>query len=269
MEKYLIALDMDGTLLQSDQTISKHTKQYLNDLSKKGHIVVIASGRPFRSITNHYDYLELDTPVICYNGANIHQGKSQFTEESFAFPNKVIKEIINQIGYDKLINVMCETNKEIWLLKEDEILKKFFIHDGMNIIYGDLQKTLNSDPMTMLIQTKDTKYNQEIAKAIESHKGLKCRFWSGTWEDISEIYFEQINKGSALEIIKDFYQIDTAHTIAIGDATNDIDLFNSAGIKIAMKNSIAELKETATHITPEDNDHNGVVSGLKLIIKGD
>ena len=74
MEKYLIALDMDGTLLNKSHVISKTTSDYFKQLEKDGHIIVIASGRPVRGIMNFYKELELDTPIICYNGAYIYPG---------------------------------------------------------------------------------------------------------------------------------------------------------------------------------------------------
>ena len=55
MKQYLIVLDLDGTLLSDWQTISETTKNYLKDLSKQGHKVVIATGRPFRSSERFYD----------------------------------------------------------------------------------------------------------------------------------------------------------------------------------------------------------------------
>ena len=57
MDKKLIAFDMDGTLLNSKKKISFLTRQYLKRLSKKGHIIVLASGRPSRSMINYYKQL--------------------------------------------------------------------------------------------------------------------------------------------------------------------------------------------------------------------
>ena len=69
MDRYLIAIDIDGTLLNKDRVISKATKEYLLKLSNEGHLIVLASGRPIRSLVQFHDELKLDTPLICYNGA--------------------------------------------------------------------------------------------------------------------------------------------------------------------------------------------------------
>ena len=66
MEKYLIVLDLDGTLLYDWKTLKEDTKDYMLELSKEGHKLVIATGRPFRSSERYYKMLELDTPIINY-----------------------------------------------------------------------------------------------------------------------------------------------------------------------------------------------------------
>ncbi len=268
MNQYLIAIDMDGTLLKSDKTISAYTIETIKDLQRQGHIIVIASGRPFRAIKKYYEMLDLNTPVICYNGAYIHFQDPKFPSYALSFPRHIIKEIIKDIGRDKIVNVMCETNHEIWLIQEDEFLNDFFIHDGMNVIYGEIEETLNQDPMTMIIQTVDLKYNDIIQKAIESHQGLKCRFWSGEWNCFSEIYFESTNKANALQKITAYYKIPRQQVITIGDASNDLEMLEHFGIGIAMKNAEDDIKLKADVVSEFTNDEDGVAFALKKILNG-
>jgi HAD superfamily hydrolase (TIGR01484 family) len=71
-QPYLIALDLDGTLLKDDKTISEHTKSILQQGIEHGHHVVISTGRPFRGSEQYYKELGLTTPIINFNGAYIH-----------------------------------------------------------------------------------------------------------------------------------------------------------------------------------------------------
>ena len=66
MTKKLIALDLDGTLLRPDGTISEFTQKTIKDVQNKGHQVVIATGRPYRMAIDHYKTLGLETPLITY-----------------------------------------------------------------------------------------------------------------------------------------------------------------------------------------------------------
>ena len=69
MTKKLIALDLDGTLLRPDGTISEFTQKTIKDVQNKGHQVVIATGRPYRMAIDHYKTLGLETPLITFNGS--------------------------------------------------------------------------------------------------------------------------------------------------------------------------------------------------------
>lgn len=268
MEKYLIALDMDGTLLNSKKEICPKTKEYLKHLASLGHIVVIASGRPIRAIKRYYDELELTTPLVCYNGADIlSPNDPNFKEISFAFPHEVIKQIYNDVGNEYIENVMCETNKELWIIKDDPTLESFFWTDQMEIIKGDITKTLNQDPMTMIMKSYSKEYDQKIIDAIKKHPELHLRFWNGMYSLYSEIYFKDISKATGLKHIAKYYQIPYDHIIAIGDASNDVEMFQLAGISIAMKNSDDFTKSHAKIITPFDNDNDGIMYALKEIIK--
>ena len=71
MKPYLIFLDMDGTLLKSNQTLSSKTIDIIRELSSKGHKIIISSGRPIRAIKTYYKQLKLNSPIIAYNGAEV------------------------------------------------------------------------------------------------------------------------------------------------------------------------------------------------------
>ena len=77
MDSYLIAFDMDGTLLNDKKNISFLTRHYLKKLSRQGHKIVLASGRPSRAMNRYYDELGLSTPMICYNGAYLFSPKDK------------------------------------------------------------------------------------------------------------------------------------------------------------------------------------------------
>lgn len=268
MKKYLIALDMDGTLLNSQHCISPETKKYLKKLAKDGHKIIISSGRPIRGIRPYYNELELNTPAICYNGAYIYPGEEKnLPEYCSSFPKEKILKIIKDISYDYLDNVILETNNDIYLLHDDEELDIFFTKKEMNVHLGLIEDNLNEDTMTMLIKVKDQKYNPLVKNVVESHPNFKLRFWSGKWYEISEIYYDNVNKGQALQRIADYYHISKENIIAFGDANNDVELLEYAGIGVAMKNAEDELKEIADIITLDDNNNDGIKKTLETIIK--
>lgn len=68
-KKYLIAFDMDGTLLKSDNTVGKKSRRIIKKLVKMGNYVTVASGRPVRVILSYYEDLGLNGPIVSYNGS--------------------------------------------------------------------------------------------------------------------------------------------------------------------------------------------------------
>jgi Cof subfamily protein (haloacid dehalogenase superfamily) len=265
--RHLIALDLDGTLLNKDKKISKTTLKYLKQI-KDQHLIVLSTGRPYRSFIKYYQQLGLNTPMVCYNGAYVtNPTDPTFKTTSFAFPQDVVKQIYLDVGVEHLDNVMCETNVNIWLLKEEKNLASFFWHDNMNIIYGPLEKTLNENPMTMIIKVKkrNPKLDALVFKAVKKHSGLKVRFWGSS--QFCEIYYQHISKGSALLSILKYYGISKKYFMSFGDAENDKEMLQLATTSFVMKNAESHIKKYGKFLTKKDNQHDGIIDELQRYFK--
>ncbi len=265
--RHLIALDLDGTLLNKDKKISKTTLKYLKQI-KDQHLIVLSTGRPYRSFIKYYQQLGLNTPMVCYNGAYVtNPTDPTFKTTSFAFPQDVVKQIYLDVGVEHLDNVMCETNVNIWLLKEERNLASFFWHDNMNIIYGPLEKTLNENPMTMILKVKkrNPKLDELVFKAVKKHSGLKVRFWGSS--QFCEIYYQHISKGSALLSILKYYGISKKYFMSFGDAENDKEMLQLATTSFVMKNAESPIKKYGKFLTKKDNQHDGIIDELQRYFK--
>lgn len=265
---YLIALDLDGTLLDEKKLILEHTKNYLIKIKKLGHKIVLATGRPIRSFKHYYEQLGLDTPIVAYNGAYVaHPFDPSFKEIAFAFPSSVIQTIYRDIGDQFIDNIMCETNDTIWLLKEDQDLDSFFWHKNMKIILGDIRQTLNENPMTMIIKSihRNAHSDKIIKQAVKKHPGLKLRFWGDS--PFSEIYYSHISKASGLKLVLSYFGIPSQRMIAFGDAENDKEMLKLAGQSFAMVNGHPAVKKIAKKVTTYSNNENGIYVELKKILK--
>ena len=266
MDKKLIAFDMDGTLLNSKKKISFLTRQYLKRLSKKGHIIVLASGRPSRSMINYYKQLNLSSPMVCYNGAYCFSPKDKnFKGHEYSFKKEDMISFYEEIK-DDVINIMCETDEEIFVDKEDKYLDKFFWFNDMEIHVGPLKEILNKDPMTFIGHiSRDFNKFEKFEKAISKYPDIEIRYWTGS--PYFELFYKQTSKGASILEIAKYYNIKKENIIAFGDAENDVEMLNVAGTSIAMKNSKKELIEKAKIVTKKDNDHNGIYHTLKQILR--
>lgn len=265
-EPLIIAVDMDGTLLNSKKKISLKTLFLLRKLNKQENIhVVFSSGRPSRALLKYYKQLKLDTPMICYNGAYVfHPLDKNFKPHMFEFPRKLIIEISEKIK-SHIKNIMCETDTEIWCDVKDDYLAKFFWFDDMKVHYGELKDTLQCDPMTCIVQTpyeyRDNK--KEIDSLLEDYPEIGARFWTGS--PYFELFYKETSKGAALKSIAEYYNIPRENVIAFGDSSNDIEMFDFAGTSVMMINGKDDIKN-ATMYSLKDNDHNGIYYTLKKLL---
>lgn len=163
-EKYLIALDLDGTLLNDNKKICKLTKKYLKLLNEKGVEIVLCSGRAPRSIINYYEELNINSPIIAYNGGlTFNPSNPNFKVKGYRFNHKIIKEIYNNTK-EYIDSAMCENSKKIFIDKEDAFLFNFFHKSNLEIVKGNIGNILNEDTYTYVIKLKEGMNSEENRK---------------------------------------------------------------------------------------------------------
>ena len=115
MQKYLIAIDLDGTLLTDDKKITPKTRDYLNALGNAGHHIVIATGRPLRAAYSFQQELGVKAPIVSYNGALASfPGETWFPKRVRTFDRNVLRASVNEIGYELLGNLMIENEEHVY-----------------------------------------------------------------------------------------------------------------------------------------------------------
>ncbi|MGI6644886.1 MAG: Cof-type HAD-IIB family hydrolase [Bacilli bacterium] len=264
---YLIAIDLDGTLLTDDKRITPRTVEYLHGLSKQGHYIVIASGRPLRACIKYQEQLDVKAPIICYNGAlTTHPHDEHFPRRLITLELDIVRQILSEIDFSYLDNMMIETPNDIFLFKRDDQLNIFFWNEGLDINYGDPLELLKENPMTLIfkIKKRTPQFDAFITSVVEKHEHYRLRFWDSS--PYCEVYLEHGTKKDALVHLSETLHIPHEYTIAIGDAENDIQLLQWANHSIAMKNGVDVIKNAAVYITEEDNNNDGIIKAVKNII---
>lgn len=264
--KYFIAIDLDGTLLHDDKIITTKTADYLKGLADDGHCVVIATGRPLRSVLFFQEKMGITCPIVCYNGTMaIDYHHNRFPKKLVRFDKHVIKAIINEVGIENLDNVMVETETTIYLLKKDDELNKFFWIEGHNIVYGT-DFNFDDDPMTLIFKPHSNRIDmkEKLVRVVTQYPNHNVRFWFDS--HYSEVYHSQGTKRDGLEYVAKMLNVDHEHTIACGDNDNDIHMLSWAHHAVVMQNATDDIKAYATLVTEDDNNHDGLVAALQKII---
>lgn len=262
----MIVMDMDDTLLNSENQVSPDTANYLIDLQDKGYHVVLASGRPTEGmlpIARDLHLHEHDSYVISFNGSRTIRVKDGALED---------EQSISKADFDRIVDY-CRDNNMFALT----YYNGYIIYEGEHE-YMNIESELTGLPM---YHTDDLKaYIQEpVAKVLgvdyESHIQARAQAFDGVFNgqiDVttSKPFFLEfvphgVSKGNALHALCKKVGIDISETIAFGDSMNDYSMMKEAGYAVAMGNARDVLKEIADFVTLDHNS-DGIVYALKKIL---
>jgi len=269
MEKYLIAIDLDGTLLKDWQTVSKETIDYLKKVQEMGHKIVLATGRPFRSAEEFYDKLGLTTPLINYNGGLVtSKHDKNFQGYSLTVDYDAILDIFHNTKH-VIENAFGEIKDDIYLWKDTEEIQPLLHNfNGARLFVGDFEEMLPEPTNGFIIIAKDGKGHVIEEYVRKKYKDtVLCRNWGNHYNFIIELFSPDTNKGNALEYVSKYLGFERDHIIAFGDAHNDIEMLQYAHRGIGMKNRHDSLLEIADEVTEFTNEEDGLIKHLKSIIE--
>ena len=283
----LIAIDLDGTLLNSYGQVSEKNKQALLQAQQNGSQIVLASGRSTNSVKNIANEIGNNKYIICGNGSLIYDlQKEEVIYDKFIEKKKALQIIDiceqNSIYYNVYtenmviaktlsnnvlfyhqenankpeskktkINLVDNIYEYVDNLENENILK-FTISDTSSIIFNSIIKKL-----------REIKKIDVLDVAHMSRKIIK----SGTEEVSLEYYYteitsENVDKWVAIQWLANKLEIKEEEIMTIGDNINDKLMIENAGLGVAMGNSAPYIKEIADKIVSNNNE-NGVAEALK------
>ncbi len=272
-EKWLIVVDLDGTLLKSSHSLHPnyeiHSRNIdvLSKIMKDGHEVAIVTGRPWRDTKIVYEKIGLKTILGNYNGAHIHNPNDKgFFKITTAMNRELVKELLK----DELLshyseNFIIEDIDSTYVLnsKDNEMMQQFHISSDANVSECDWNHSFEMDPQSIIFKIKHKEVDLDI---LMTHlrrsfgEAFLFRYWINKEKDMVNLEVNQkaVTKGAALRVIASYYNIPVSRTIAFGDGENDVEMLNVAGIGVAMKNANRLVKSYANDVTDYTNDEGGV-----------
>lgn len=260
-DRLLIAVDLDGTLLSDQKRIKPRTKRALQLAMEQGHIVVIATGRPFRASKQYYDELHLTTPMINFNGALVHNPRQQdwgLFHKPLDF--QTARNVIMTSEHFGVKNVMLEVLDEVFVRNHHEVTIQTFFEEGTDI--QQLPKLIHRDPTSILIHPYEQNVHDLRQRLADNHaEVIEHRKWGAPWHVI-EIVRSGLNKAVGLQRISQYFNIPVQNMIAFGDEDNDFEMIEYVGTGVAMGNAIPELKERADTIALT-NEEEGIALYLE------
>lgn len=263
----LIAIDIDGTLVNSNKELTETVRKTIKRAKSQNIKVVIATGRPLKGVEQLLKQLELndqkDQYVISFGGSLIEttSGKILF-EKGITYDDFIDLEAISRkvnLHFNVISNDRIYTsNKDIgkYTMYESNIL-------SMPLSYRTPEEMRNID----LIKAMYVDEPEVLDKAISQQEYFANIKKKLTLVKTSPVYYEAyakgISKGNALKTLGNILKITPAETMAIGDEENDLSMIEYADVGVAMGNAIEHVKQIANYIT-EDNDHDGVAKAINM-----
>ncbi len=253
----LIALDIDETILSKEDKISIGVRKAIKTAQDKGIKVVLATGRMHRAAMPIASDLNLDTPIISYQGALIKEFKtSSKTIFSCSIKENLAREAIHLLR-ETNAQVNVYLNDELHSEKENDRLEQYCKKQKVTYTKVASFDTFKEfEPCKILAIGNNKEETDEIQKKLRAHFKKELYIIKST-PVFCEINDNRISKGNAVLYLADKWGIKQTETMAVGDQNNDIEMLKAVHIKVAMGNATDELKSVANFIT-EDIANDGV-----------
>lgn len=273
----LIALDLDGTLFNSQSQISAHNIDTIKKANEAGATVIISTGRPYSGLP----FEQLKGSGIRYaittNGSAIYEiesGKCLFEE---AMDEDIILPILDflltkDIHMDAFIGgkgytpVQCVAAGQ--KLANPPALKHYILNtrvrvDNLPLFIHENQLKVQKMTLNFYPEGDVFKDREEVRKYLESNPAITMV--SGGYNNL-EFTRADVNKGIGLQKMAQLLDIPVAQTMAVGDTENDLAIIRAAGVGVAMGNATAAVKSAADYITTS-NDEDGVAAAIAHFLR--
>ena len=259
-----VFIDMDGTLLTSHHTITDTTKQTIQQLIKRGILVIPISARPLHGMLPlTATVFDEEKPVVSLNGSYIFHQQAIIHEINVSL-SKTIE--LQKIVSKKPVSIMYYSQMDWYAAELTDAIKKEQRITPVPIIIQSFDTTVavweqqQAGPNKILI-------TGNVAEILAIEKQLIAQYQNQlniykSQPRYLEVMHQQASKTNAIQLLIEKYGIRQDEIIAIGDNYNDKSMIEFAGMGIAMGNAPDEIKKVANYIT-DTNNNEGVAKALK------
>ena len=266
MKKYIIGVDLDGTLLMSNKEITDRTLWVIEQAVRKGNVIVPVTGRPISGIPKSILECKEIEYAITSNGAVTYNLKENRIIDNKCLPMSACKQIyqslycsasafevfVEGVAYEdeqtfqNLMRRYCNTMYFEYISRSRKIVSNVedFLYSG-KVDEISVMFDKNSVAHTAI-------HNIRKITGIQAVETVQCEF---------EIYNMSAGKGNALINLSEKLGFLQKEVVAIGDSNNDLDMMEKAGFSIAMENASKKVKKAADVVT-SSNDRDGVAEAI-------
>ncbi|RKD24333.1 hypothetical protein BEP19_08015 [Ammoniphilus oxalaticus] len=239
----LVALDLDGTLLDPAGTISSENRKWIKIAQQSGLEVTIATGRPLRMMKSFLDLLEIRAPYVVANGSEV-----------WAPPNQLLeRHLFETKDIEYLLQLAKEYGTHFWSSVVDHVFETGQFPDDA----GRYQW------LKFGYQSSDQKIMKEIWDRLHARGNLEVSSSDPTNIEVNPY---GVTKATGLQTVCDQLGIQAERVVTIGDGLNDISMMRWSGMAIAMENARHQVKAVADRQTVH-HAKDGVAAALRALLR--
>ncbi|MBK5239596.1 sugar-phosphatase [Clostridium sp.] len=266
----LIALDMDGTLLNDKKQISLANYNAIQQARDNGVKVVLASGRPlvgFEKYLEELDLISKDDYAVAFNGALVQSSeggeivsKTTLTIDDYKYLYELSKEL--------KVNIHALTETTVISPYDSKYTRNEAYMNGISREISDVYDVPADTTIVKVMFVDEPEIIEEIMNMIPEEVSDKYTIVRSA-PFYLEFLHKSVNKGAGVAALAKKLNIKQEEVICIGDAGNDIHMIKYAGLGVAMGNAFPEVKKIANFIT-KTNEEDGVAHVInKFVLKGE
>ena len=259
MDIKLVALDMDGTLLDSKKRLPVDFIPWV-----KTHpeiMTVIASGRQYHTLERDFHMLKNELTFIAENGGLVIKNDEViYSDEMKKDDVRKCLDIIKE--HSDMTPVLCGVKSAYMPVSDEDTFKQVDMYYVSLEVVDDIYSCVEKDEI-IKIAVNIKNFGAESSMGIFSNLGevIKPVLSGDSWIDIANA---SVNKGEAVRAILRKYNIDRKEAMSFGDYLNDYELIESCEESYCMENGHPKLKAIAKHIA-DSNDDDGVMKVLRSL----
>ena len=267
----LLVADIDGTLLNDNGELGQESKKLIKELMNEGVAFCLATGRLHSAVTELAKELSLNGFIISLDGAIIKEYKNDKTIFESYLKTRHVKKAIS-ISNDLLINIVLCHASSIYYTEYNSVIPSLLSKYGALYKQVDTYEKYLSGTLEIVCSSDVKQSIKEMEKSFNfpfSIGSSTSYFRSKKNENIFylEIRKAGCSKGKALDKLLRHILVKPEQTAVIGDWYNDITMFETKALKVAVANAVPELLNVADIVTRESNNKDGAAEFFEMVLK--
>lgn len=261
----LIAVDVDGTLLNNSHQLTPRTETALRKALAQGVKIVLATGKTRNSTMRYIEQLALDAPGIYLQGLAVYESDGKIRWQKTLDPNTV-RQVIT-FAEDRGFTVIAYSGMRIMVRAMNQLVEDALIryHEPAPDVVGPLQNVATDMPIHKLMVVGEPKGITALRWQLNLQLGGAARVVQAGLANMVEILPSNCSKGAALKMLLKEMNIPAENVLAIGDAENDIEMLQLAGVGVAMGHAAQNVKDVANYVVGT-NEQDGAAEAIERFV---